>query len=563
MLFSSLCVLALLQSGNPQPVASTGGMVVSDKALASEVGAEILRKGGNAVDAAVAVGFALAVTQPSAGNIGGGGFMLVRMADGRAVFIDYREMAPGRAHRDMYLKPDGTPDPMASTYGLRAGGVPGTVAGMHEALSRYGTMRWRDVVEPSVRLARDGFPVSESFARSLRGARERLERFPESRRIFLRDGDFYRAGETFRQPELATTLDRIAREGWREFYFGKTASLIAGDMAKRGGLITKEDLANYRVQVREPLRGSYRGHEILTAPPPSSGGTALLQMLGMLEGMKPAPHLTAARYHQYAEAMKLAFADRSEYMGDPDFVDVPVAKLLAPEYIDRLRGQIDPGRARPAAEIRPGLEAAGREGTETTHYSVVDAAGNVVSNTYTINTGYGSADTVVGAGFIMNNEMDDFAAAPGKPNFFGLIQGERNAIAPRKRPLSSMTPTIVLREGRPLLAVGSPGGPTIINTVLLIVTGVIDHNLNIQAAVQAPRIHHQWMPDVLRYERGWVSPDTVAALVALGHRAEASGFQGAAQCIAIDPATGTRFGAADTRQGDAKAVGVDRAPRRR
>jgi gamma-glutamyltranspeptidase / glutathione hydrolase len=537
------------QAGNPQPVIGQHGMVVADEPLAAEVGAQILRRGGNAVDAAIATAFAMAVVQPTAGNIGGGGFMLVRMADGRNVFIDYREMAPLRATRDMYEGRD-----RASLEGLLAGGIPGTVAGMEEARRRFGTMRWRDLVEPAFQLANRGFAISGTQARALERSAATLSKFPDTNRIYLRGGNFYKPGETVRLPDLAATLRRIRDGGASEFYTGETARRIEADMQARGGLITRADLARYQVRVREPLQGTYRGHQILTAPPPSSGGVAMLHMLNLMEGYERnnPPYGSADRYHLIIEAMKLAFADRSDLLGDPDFVTVPVSELISKEYANRRRQIIQRDKATPSTEIKPGIEMP-LERESTTHFSVVDRHGNAVANTYTLNGSFGSFDTIVGTGILLNNEMDDFATRPGGTNLYGLIQGERNAIQPLKRPLSSMTPTIVLREGRPWLVLGSPGGPTIINTVTQILMNVVDHEMSIQEAVQAPRLHHQWLPDATRMETRWVSPDTVQRLRAMGHTINSSG-QGVANCIAIDFRTGLRHGAADTRYLDARAA---------
>jgi gamma-glutamyltranspeptidase / glutathione hydrolase len=551
MLVSALALALVLQGGNPQPVSGTKGMVVADEPLAAQVGVEILRKGGNAVDAAVAVAFAMAVVQPTAGNIGGGGFMLVRMADGRTVFIDYREQAPLASHRDMYAE-----RPEASRLGLLAGGVPGTVAGMEEAMRRYGKLRWRDVVEPAYRLAHSGFPISGSQSRAIERNRETLAKYPDTNRIYLRGGNLYRPGEIVRLPDLAGTLGRIRDRGASDFYTGETARRIAADMKTRGGLITLEDLKQYRVRVREPLKGTYRGHQIYTAPPPSSGGIAMLHMMNLMEGYgrNDPPYGSADRYHLVIEAMKLAFADRAELLGDPDFVSVPTAELISKEYAEQRRKLIDPKIALRSEKIRPGLDVR-HESEQTTHYSVVDADGNAVANTYTINGSFGSFDTIVGTGILLNNEMDDFAAQPGKPNMFGLMQGERNAIQPLKRPLSSMTPTIVTRDGKLLLVVGSPGGPTIINTVTQVIMNVIDHDMTIMQAVQAPRLHHQWLPDQVRIERRWVSPDTVERLVQMGHiLAPGTTSLGTVNSIWVDPQTGVRHGGADTRYTDARAA---------
>jgi len=530
-------------------------MVASASAPASQVGVEVLKAGGNAVDAAVAVGLALAVTYPAAGNLGGGGFAVIRMADGRATAIDFRETAPVGSRREMYLNAKGEVLPNASTVGHLAAGVPGTVAGLSLALERYGTRRWRDVVEPARKLADEGFHVSPALAQGLRSSN--LGRFPESRRVFQRDGRFYAQGEVLRQRDLAGTLARLKLKGPREFYEGETARLIAEEMKAGGGLITLADLKAYRPSERKPLRGSYRGHAIITMPPPSSGGVALLEMLNVLEGMdvKPTGYASSARYHTLVETMRRAFADRSEHLGDPDFVRVPVAGLTSRKYAAELRKSIDLERATPSAQVRPGRPAA-YESAETTHYSVVDAKGNAVAVTYTLNGGYGSGVTVKGAGFLLNNEMDDFTSKPGVPNLFGLIQGEANAIQPRKRPLSSMTPTIVLKDGKLAFVIGSPGGPTIINTVLQVMTNVIDHGMNLQQAVNAPRIHHQWLPDTIRHEPFGLSADVIEALRKMGHRLEERpGYIGDAEGVAVDLVTGARLGAADPRSPDAWALG--------
>jgi len=569
---AALCVALLSPVAQAQRPTeeSRDGMVVSAHRLASEAGAGILRRGGNAVDAAVATGLALAVTFPVAGNIGGGGFMLVRLSDGRTTVIDYRETAPAAATRDMYLDPDGNVIPRASTAGYRAPGVPGTIAGLAFAFEKYGSgkVSWSDVVEPARALAADGFPVSQAFAKELVANRATLSRFSETSRIFLRGGDGWKRGDQFTQPELAATLGRIQREGPREFYEGETAKLLVAEMERGGGLITAADLRGYRPVEREPLRGAYRGHEIVTVPPPSSGGVAVLQMLGMLEPFNitsTGPN-SAATVHVMTEVMRRVFCDRAELLGDPAFASVPVDRLLQPEYLRSRMSDFDPLQATPSASLSTGPALPPAESDQTTHFSVVDAAGNIVSNTYTLNAGYGSGVTVAGAGFLLNNEMDDFTSKPGVKNYFGLLQGEANAIAPGKRPLSSMTPTIVAKDGRPFLVVGSPGGPTIINTVLGIILNVVDHHMNLSRAVESPRVHHQWMPDVLNYEPFGLSPDTIAALRARGHslalrRVYADDAdeniarnQGAAMCIMIDP-DGLLHGFADPRGHDAAAIG--------
>jgi gamma-glutamyltranspeptidase/glutathione hydrolase len=536
--------------GARQPVRARHAMVVTREPHATDVGVAVLRGGGNAVDAAVAVGFALAVTHPSAGNLGGGGFMLIRFADGRATLLDFRERAPARAGRDMYLGPDGRPT-RESIEGWRAAAVPGTVRGLEYAARRYGRKPWAELLAPAIRLAREGFPVSWGLAQSLR-ASKLLSRFPESRRIFQRDGRYYEPDERLAQPELAATLERIARRGAAEFYEGQTARRLAAAMREHGGLITLEDLKAYAVVERTPLRGRHRGYEILTAPPPSSGGVGLLQMLGVLEGTGFEKHGagSAAAIHWMAEAMRRYFADRSEHLGDPDFVRVPVSGLLDARYLAKLRASIDPERATPSAAVRPGNPAA-YESAETTHYSIVDPEGNAVAVTYTLNGSYGCGVTVPGLGFLLNNEMDDFAAKPGAPNFYGLVQGEANAIAAGKRPLSSMTPTLLLREGKPYLVVGSPGGPRIITTVLQVIVNLVDFGLELQEAVDRPRFHHQWLPDTLYMEPGF-SPDTAALLRSRGFLVEAVRSMGEAAAIRIEG--GWLEGAADSRV-EGKAAG--------
>jgi gamma-glutamyltranspeptidase / glutathione hydrolase len=538
------------------PVRAPKGMVASAEQNATRVGVEILKKGGNAVDAAVAVGLALAVTYPAAGNLGGGGFMVVRMADGRAVAIDYREVAPAAASRDMYLDASGDRVPGASLVGHRAAGVPGTVAGLALALEKYGTMKWRDVVEPARKLAEEGFPVSRDFARSLQ-MDALLKQFPESRRIFQRDGRYYREGEIFRQQELAQTLARMQEQGPREFYEGRTAELIEAEMKAGGGLISMDDLKEYKPIIREPVRGTYRGYDIISMPPPSSGGAVLIEMLNMLErrDLVEMGHNSSLKYNVLIEVMRRAFADRAQFFGDPDFVKIPLAGLLSKDYAFQRGQAIDFNRATPSSKVGHGRPP-GYESPETTHYSVVDAQGNAVANTYTLNGGYGSGVTVRGAGFLLNNEMDDFAAKPGSPNGFGLVQGEANAIAPRKRPLSSMTPTIVLKDGKLFMVVGSPGGPTIINTVLQVLVNVIDHRMNLRQAVEAPRVHHQWLPDSVSHEPFGLAADVLEALKKRGHKvALRPHYIGDVQAIMIDLETGERLGVSDPRSPDGLAAG--------
>ena len=494
------------------------------------------------MDAAVAVGFALAATHPSAGNIGGGGFMLIRFADGRTTFIDFRERAPGEASRNMYIGRDGkvTPD---SLIGYRASGVPGTVRGLEFASKKYGKKPWAQLVRPAVGLASNGFTLSYAQAASLRNTG--LGQFPESKRIFQRNGKFYEAGDTFIQRDLGRTLERIARYGAKDFYEGQTARLLAADMKKHEGLITLEDLKAYRAIERTPLSGSYRGHTVITAPPPSSGGIGILQMLGVLEGagFEKSGAGSAVAVHYMAEAMRRYFADRSQHLADPDFFKVPLTSLLDPNYIRKRRASIDPERATPSSEIHA-AKFAGAESNETTHYSVADREGNIAIVTYTLNGSYGSKVTATRLGFLLNNEMDDFAPKPGEANNYGLIQGEANAIQPRKTPLSSMTPTIVLKDNKPFVALGSPGGPTIINTVLEVIVNMVDFSMNVQDAVNWPRFHHQWMPDELRMEPGY-SPDTVAMLTRRGHTVRRVNGQG--ECSAIAFEDGWLAGAADPR----------------
>lgn len=539
------------QAASREPARARHGMVASTSEIASRVGVEIMQRGGNAIDAAVAVGLALAVTWPSAGNIGGGGFMLIRRANGDAEIIDYRERAPLAASRDMYLDKDGNVVKGASTIGYKAVGVPGTVAGFSLALKRHGKLRWAEVIEPARKLAADGFTINYHLARSLRGSERLLKQFPDSNRIFLRDGKFYDEGERLIQPELAATLARLKEKGAREFYEGKTAQMIAEDMKANGGLITEKDLKEYEATIRKPLKGTYRGSEIITMPPPSSGGAALLEMLNILERYNLAEKGAGSSdtIHLLVESQRRAFADRAEFMGDADFVKVPLEGLISKKYAAELASTIDPERATPSEKIRAGKPAA-YESTETTHFTVIDQEGNVVTNTYTLNLGHGSGVTARGTGVLLNNEMDDFTSKPGVPNAFGLLQSENNAIAPRKRPLSAMTPTIVLKDGKVWFAIGSPGGPTIINTVLQVIVNVVDFGMNIQQAIDAPRFHHQWMPDRIQFEPLGINRDTRAALERKGHVfAEKPGNMGDAEGVMIDAKTGIRLGASDPRSG--------------
>ena len=514
-LFACFVLLGCTQLQAGQPERARHAMVVSGDPFATDIGVKILQEGGNAVDAAVAVGFALSVTYPYAGNLGGGGFMLIRFADGRSTFIDFRERAPAKASRDMYLDPQGNPT-RESVEGWRASGVPGTVRGFELAQKKYGRAKWDALISPAIELASKGFRASYSFVSQIQSAHN-LASDPESRRIFLKPLE---PGDNFTQPDLARTLQRIAESGSKDFYEGETARLIADAMAKNGGLITLEDLKNYAAAERAPLTGKYRDYGVVTAPPPSSGGIGLLQMMGMLEGSgyERSGAGSAAGIHYMVEAMRRFFADRSQYMGDPDFVKVPVAGLLDPAYLHKRGASIDLERATPSALVFPG-KPAGAEGSETTHFNVVDAEGNAVAVTYTLNDGFGNGVTIPGAGFLLNDEMDDFSAKPGAPNVFGLVQGEANAIQPGKRPLSAMTPTILTRDGKLFMVVGSPGGPRIITSVLQVILDVVDFGMNIQEAVDFPRFHHQWIPDQISMEFGF-SPDTVALLKARGHKVD-------------------------------------------
>jgi gamma-glutamyltranspeptidase/glutathione hydrolase len=534
-------------------------MVASVHPQASSAGAEIMRQGGNAVDAAVATGFALAVVHPSAGNLGGGGFMLYRTAKGEVHFLDFREKAPAAASRDMYLDKQGNVTD-ESRFGYRAPGVPGTVAGLVEAERRWGKLGLAKVMEPAIRLARDGVAVTEYEAGLMHDAD--LARDPESKRIFQRDGRFYERGEILKQPELAATLERIQRNP-EDFYRGALAAQIAMTIQKGGGLITAADLAGYKVVERTPLHGIYRGYDVYSAPPPSSGGVALIETLNILEGfdLHAARRNSALHLHLVAEAYRRSFFDRATFLGDPDFVQVPVAQLTDKKYASLWRASIDPTRASESSKLqRPSMaqldqSAAlhapyiGPEKPDTTHYSVVDAEGDAVSVTTTLNDSFGSRTTLPGLGFLLNDEMDDFAAKPGAPNMFGLVQGEANAIAPGKRPLSSMTPTMVAKDGRLLLVLGSPGGPTIVTTVANVLINAVDFGEDIQRAVNAPRFHHQWMPDELRVEGWQLSPDTMDLLEKMGHKLKRTKSWGDGECIAIDWTTGDRLGASDARNG--------------
>src|SRR6266849_4271652 len=567
----TLCVLlaAPATTAPLRPTHAPHAMVTSVHELASRAGVETLQSGGNAVDAAVATGFVLAVVHPQAGNLGGGGFLLLRNATGETHFIDFREKAPAAATENMYLDaqgnviPDSSKD--SSVVGYKCIGVPGSVAGLVYAEKKYGKLSLEKVIAPAIKLARDGFPLAYEDTQDLRKDKY-LAQFPESKRIFLRDGNYYQPGDILKQPELAHTLERIAKNP-DDFYHGAMARELAAAIHKGGGLITTADLAAYEVKEREPIRGSYRGYDIISAPPPSSGGVALVEILNILEGFDLAKfgNRSAQTLHLGAEAFRRAFYDRSDFMGDPDFAKVPVAQLIDKKYAAAWRDSIDPNHASVSKDlIRPSifneLERVAQshptvihEPENTTHYSVVDTEGNAVAVTTTLNDSFGSRVTAEGLGFLLNDEMDDFAAKQGVPNAYGLIQGPANAIGPGKRPLSAMTPTMVLKDGRLFLVLGSPGGPRIITTVANILMGVVEYGMNIQEAVNAPRFHHQWLPDVVRLEES-SSPDSAKLLEQMGHKVEFKPYWSDGECIAVDLKTGERLGASDGRN-NGKAVG--------
>ncbi len=544
----------------PEPVRGKHAMVASQHELASQIGVDIMKRGGNAVDAAIAVGIALAVVYPEAGNIGGGGFMLIRDSKGQNHAIDYREMAPKAANRDIFVDKDGNliRGEGSSTIGYRASGVPGTLAGFELAFKKYGSgkVKWADLVRPARLLAQNGYVLSYRLAELFKAYKENLAKYEDSKRIFLNNGKYFEEGDVFKQPDLANTLSRIERLGAREFYSGQTAKMIADDMKAHNGLITLEDLKNYVAKERTPLRGNYRGHEIISMPPPSSGGVVMMQVLNMLEGydVRKMKSNSAAKYHLFAEASRRAFADRAEFMGDPDFAKVPVETMMDKKYAVDRASSIDLTKASVSKDIGHG-SIPGTESMDTTHFTVIDPAGTVVTNTYTINDLYGSRVTAKGTGVLLNDEMDDFAARPGKPNLFGLVQGEKNKVEPGKRPLSSMTPTFVLKkDGSVWFALGARGGPRIISAVMQSVINVIDFDMNIQEAIDAPRIHHQWLPDEILYEPVGFSPDTLNILMGYGHKFTANpGNVASATGIMIDN-KGVRLGAIDSRS-DGMAIG--------
>jgi len=537
------------------PVWAEHGMVATQEALATQIGVDILKQGGNAIDAAVAVGYALAVTLPRAGNIGGGGFMLVYLADEkRTVAVDYREMAPSKAHRDMYLDKNGNAVSRLSRFHGLATGIPGTVMGMQHVLKKYGTMTTAQVIEPAIKLARDGIKVSPDLSSSLSAMNKRLTYWPSTKAIFYKKGGTnYLPNEILRQPELAHSLELIKKHGSDGFYKGETAKKISDAVINAGGVITLEDMASYKTIERKAVSGNYRGYEVVSMPPPSSGGVHIIQMLNALEEfpIKEMGHNSAATIHVMTEVMRRAYADRSHYLGDPDFAKVPVTALSSKDYGKQIAAAIDLNKATPSSEVSPNKKLP-YESNETTHYSIVDKFGNAVSNTYTLNFSYGSGLVAAGTGILLNNEMDDFSAKPGTANAYGLLGGEANSIAPFKRPLSSMTPTIVLKDGKAHIVTGSPGGSRIITTTLQVIMNVLDHNMNIAAASAMPRFHHQWWPDELRVEQGF-SKDTLELLKAKGHNVKVKSSMGSTQTIM--PTSNGVFGASDPRRPAALSKG--------
>jgi gamma-glutamyltranspeptidase/glutathione hydrolase len=557
ILFLSLILVtaSFAQSGRT-PLRAKNGMVSSASMLASEVGVETLKQGGNAVDAAVATAFALAVTWPSAGNIGGGGFMVYAAENGDATTFDFREKAPLAATEDMYLGLDGQVVNNSNHIGALAVGVPGTVAGLWEAHQKLGSLPWADLVAPAVKLARDGIPMTYSLYSGFSRSKQRFSAYPSTMaKFFKADGSIYEMGETWYQPDLAHTLELIQNQGRDGFYKGENAKRLADFMAANGGIITEQDLLDYQPVEREPVRGTYRGYDIISMPPPSSGGVAMIEMLNILEGydLKSLGHNSADYLHVLTEAMRRSYADRAEFLGDPDFNEgMPLDKLMDKEYAATLRASIDMDRK---SESSPEKFAQLYESDETTHFSVVDKDGNMVSLTYTLEFGYGSGIVVKGGGYLLNNEMGDFNAVPGVTNVQGLIGTAPNLIAPQKRMLSSMTPSIVAKDGKPLFTAGSPGGKTIINTTMQTILNVIDHDMNIAEAIEAGRIHHQWLPDITGFEPGTLSLDTIKLYEAKGHRMRARGTQGAAMSVYYDREEGFFLGSADSRRGDGGAAG--------
>ncbi|MEZ7501405.1 gamma-glutamyltransferase [Psychrobacter sp. Arc29] len=537
------------------PVWAKNGMVATQEALASDIGLQILKNGGNAVDAGVAVGFALAVTLPRAGNIGGGGFMMIYDAkQGKTVALDYREKAPSSASRDMYLDDEGNAVSDLSRYHGLAVGVPGTVAGLLKALEEHGTMSREQVMAPAIALAEDGIEVTAGLSESLTALSDRLQKWPSTKKVFFKaDGSVYQPGERLKQPELARSLKRIATQGADGFYKGETARDIVKAVNAAGGSMSLQDLADYEAIARVPVKGDYRGYEIVSMPPPSSGGIHIIEILNILEGypLKDYGQNSAQTIHLMAEAMQLAYADRAEYLGDSDFIDVPASGLTSQAYADKLRTLIDPNKATPASTIKANNPLP-YESDQTTHFSIVDKDGNAIANTYTLNFSYGTGLVADGTGILLNNEMDDFSAKPGVPNGYGLIGGDANAVEANKRPLSSMSPTLVFKDNKPYIVTGSPGGSRIITTVTQIISNVIDHDMNIAEATHAPRIHDQWLPDEIRVEKA-LNIDTVKKLESMGHTVSPKSAMGSTQSIMLTP-NGV-YGSSDPRIVDAAVVG--------
>lgn len=543
------------QMATAQPVWAKHGMVASQEMLASRTGVEILKQGGNAVDAAVAVAFSLAVTLPRAGNIGGGGFMLVHIAkENKTIAIDYREMAPSKAKKEIFLDENGDAVPKLSREHGLAVGVPGTVMGMSLALEKYGTMTLAEVTAPAIKMAQEGISVTPDLAVSLSGLKRRMSQWPSTAAIFYKaDGSDYQVDDILKQPELAHSLRLIAEQGTKGFYEGETAAKLVNAVQEAGGIMTLEDLKNYKVVEREPVRGEYRGYEVVSMPPPSSGGVHIIEMLNVLQQfpIDKFGHNTAQTLHLMTETMKQAYSDRSEYLGDPDFYKVPVKALTSKDYAQKIASKIAINKTTPSEEIKPG-KLAPYESDQTTHFSVVDKWGNAVSNTYTLNFSYGSGLVAKGTGILLNNEMDDFSAKPGVPNGYGLVGGDANAVEGNKRPLSSMSPTIVMKDGKPFLVTGSPGGSRIITTTLQIIMNVIDHGLNIAEASNAARVHHQWLPDELRVESS-LNRDTISLLEAKGHKVKVQSSMGSTQSIMVTEQG--IFGASDPRHSGSEAIG--------
>ena len=558
-LYRSLILLILFAdfsfSYPKEPYRATHGMVVSASKIASEAGIEILKKGGNAVDAAVATGFVLAVTYPAAGNIGGGGFMILHLKSGKSTSIDFRETASGNASPNMYLDKEGNFNPKLSREGTISAGVPGSVAGLLYALHKYGTMQLSEVIQPAIDLAEKGFVLNWYLANSFREHLKYFKEYPSSYKKFTHNGEPYKEGEIFKQPYLAGTLKAIRDNGNDGFYKGWVADLFIKKIKSLGGIITKSDMEKYRPVERTPVTGTYRGYEIVSMPPPSSGGIALIELLNILENyqFKKNDWGSSKYIHELAEAMKFAYADRTQYLGDPDFVKIPVDKLISKSYAEQLFEQIT-DKAIPAQNIFPFHQNNYHESNQTTHYSVYDKFGNAVSITTTINSSYGSKIVVDGAGFLLNNEMDDFSAKPGSSNQYGLIGSEANSIQPGKRMLSSMTPTIILKDNKPYIIIGSPGGSTIITTVLQVIMNCIDFDMNIRLAITAPRIHDQWLPDRIDYEEYALTPRIKIELEKMGYRIGEERVLGMAEGIMIDRKNNYIYGASDPR-GDGYAAG--------